>query len=112
MPDNGALWVFEGETRVVGDIDVLLDDGWKYMQGNFVTWKSVELEDFSLGENTKFNSSLALDPKFHLIYLKHIQSPTNRAVSSIQLICLDWKKKQRKINNTWGKPILICKSYS
>ncbi|EGG05459.1 uncharacterized protein MELLADRAFT_107605 [Melampsora larici-populina 98AG31] len=91
----GLIRVFEAEGSRKDNLEVLLNDGWDYLENFFQTWKNAELGDFSLQEDIKFESQYALEPYFHLRYLKRINHPNKVPFLLAYLLALYWSQNRK-----------------
>ncbi|EGG07160.1 uncharacterized protein MELLADRAFT_62881 [Melampsora larici-populina 98AG31] len=88
----GVLRVFEGQQLGKEDMEVLLNDGWSFMKDFYSSWKTADLEDFAFGKLYRYSSDGALDPGFHLRYLKKINDSSNVPFSLVHALSLFWSK--------------------
>ncbi|EGF98766.1 uncharacterized protein MELLADRAFT_113231 [Melampsora larici-populina 98AG31] len=95
MPFFGILKAFEYDESGTHDIQMLLNDGWKYIKNIFSHWKSATPEHFEFGKITKFGkASDILISGWQLKYLKGISGPVSIPFSLVMSIVHMWSKDQ------------------
>ncbi|EGF97126.1 uncharacterized protein MELLADRAFT_70199 [Melampsora larici-populina 98AG31] len=90
----GLIRVFEAEGSRKENLEFLLNDGWDYVENFFQNWKDADLECLALKANAKCKLQHALDPYFHLRYLKGIDNPNKVSFSLVYLLALDWSQRR------------------
>ncbi|KAH9814983.1 hypothetical protein DFH28DRAFT_893638 [Melampsora americana] len=92
----GALRVFEGEKSGECDLEILLSDGWSYLQETLEILESAEIDDLRFGEVTKLDPALATNSKFLLRYLKDFECTNHIPVSLVYSLCQDWASRRQR----------------
>ncbi|KAH9818746.1 hypothetical protein DFH28DRAFT_1053901 [Melampsora americana] len=90
----GVIRVFEAEGSKGDHLDIVLDDGWRYIENFFQPWRDAELKELALEVDTPFEAHKSLDAYYLLGYLKRLDNTNKVPYLLVHSLALDWSRNR------------------